>query len=415
MRSRTPTAGRRGAGFTLVELLVSLSVSVGILVAMLALFTSNVKLARAQINVTEMQQSMRVAQHELVRMVRMAGRGGLPRGGLPLGQALALTKNVAQGTTIGDTGTPRVLADTDILTLRGVFNTPYYQVNPAGGNFALDDPGNPTSGWVRLQNPNPSTGIAQDLTGLAAGLEATTPIAEPLLIVSALNDETLAVVEVIPGGSTVERKGDEVTAITLAFDIKAEYLPLSTGGVYPPSLTNVAFVGVLEEYRYYVREAYEITTSELTPRLARARFFPGTDEPYAGNATNLAVDLADNILDFQVALGIDVDDNSVVDDQPPLTPESDEWLYNHSADDDTQARWNTVPGSIPNRVPDLSYVRLSTLARTDRPDLKYVSPPIDQIEDHVLGEPTIPASQAELERRSYRRWQLQTVVDLRNI
>lgn len=410
-RSARPPA----AGYTLVELLVSMTVFVGILVAVLTMFNFNYKLARVQTHVADMQQSLRIAQHDLVRMVRMTGRGGLPRGTLPLGQAISVQSNVPVNTLIGAAGTPDVLAGTDILTIRGVFSTPYFQINPAGGNFTLDNPAAPTSGTVRIQDPNPQTGVRQDLTELAAGIEAATPIAEPLLLVSPLDDSIFAVVEIDPGGSTVERLGGVITSVTVDFDIVPKYLPLS-GGAFPPTLQNVAFVGVLEEYRYYVRETYAIAgdpTSELVPRLTVARFFPGTNNAYAGSNTNLMVDLADNILDFQVVLGVDTDDDDEIDENV-ANPENDEWLYNHPDDDDTEARWDTVPGS-PGVVPDLFYVRLTTLGRTDRPDFKYVSPPIDQIEDHDLSEPVTPVSLADLQRRRYRRWQLQTVVDLRNI
>lgn len=82
---------RARAGFTLIELLVSMVVFLGILVAMFAVFNANYKLAQVQTHVANMQQSLRIAQHDLVRMVRMAGRGGLSRGTLPQGLAVAVT------------------------------------------------------------------------------------------------------------------------------------------------------------------------------------------------------------------------------------------------------------------------------------------------------------------------------------
>jgi hypothetical protein len=53
--------------------------------------------------------------------------------------------------------------------------------------------------------------------------------------------------------------------------------------------------------------------------------------------------------------------------------------------------------------------------RTDQRDVKYVSPPIDAIEDHVYDEPDTPADNAELADRRYRRRQVQSVVDFRNL
>jgi hypothetical protein len=63
----------------------------------------------------------------------------------------------------------------------------------------------------------------------------------------------------------------------------------------------------------------------------------------------------------------------------------------------------------------LYYVRITTLARTDRLDPDYTSPPIEAIEDHVYNEPDLPADSASKLERSYRRRLLETVVDLRNL
>lgn len=414
MNRRRPAVRRPAAGFSLIELLVSLAVFVGLLVAVLSIFNVNMKFARVQTNVTDMQQSLRIVQHELVRMVRMAGRGGLPRGNLPDGLALEVESGVADGTTIG-TGSPQpVLADTDILTVRGVFTMPYYQVNPAGGNFTIDNP--PSVGSVRIQDPNPQTGVRQSLEELADAVEATPAVADALMLVSPLDDSIFAVVEVDPDASTVTRVGGVPTEVNLGFKVVDKYKPLSAGGDFPAALTNVAFVGVLEEYRFYVREAYAVAgddTSELVPRLTMARFFPGTDDPYAGSADNLRIDLADNVLDFQVALALDTNDNSQIDENP-ANPELDEWLYNHGEDDEDEARWDIVPGSVPAILPDLYYVRITTVARTDRPDTQYVSPPLGVIEDRDHGEPVTPGADDLLQRR-YRRWRLETLIDLRNI
>jgi len=56
----------------------------------------------------------------------------------------------------------------------------------------------------------------------------------------------------------------------------------------------VAYVAILEEYRFYVREDHAISgnaTSDLTPVLSRARFYPGTDQPYAADNANLKREL----------------------------------------------------------------------------------------------------------------------------
>src|SRR5215207_11467932 len=66
------------AGFSLIEMLVTLVVTALLVVGILGVFDFNNKVAHVQTQVSDMQQSLRVAQYEMVRYVRMAGRGGVP-------------------------------------------------------------------------------------------------------------------------------------------------------------------------------------------------------------------------------------------------------------------------------------------------------------------------------------------------
>ena len=120
-----------------------------------------------------------------------------------------------------------------------------------------------------------------------------------------------------------------------------------------------------------------------------------------------------------VALGVESStdaDQVVTEGVPPDA--ADEWLFNAvdsdgtPADDATDAaKWNGTPAQ-PNK---LYYVRVTTLARTDRPDPKYLSPPITNIEDHAYNEPAIPNNQADVNLRRFRRRLLTTIIDLRNV
>src|SRR5436190_4801967 len=106
---------RRAAatGFTLLEALVTITVTVVILVAILALFDFTNKLTRVQTQVADMQQELRIGQSDIVRYTRMAGRGGLPTSLpgklLPRGVALALSTSVGTGAHIGDSTSPFVI------------------------------------------------------------------------------------------------------------------------------------------------------------------------------------------------------------------------------------------------------------------------------------------------------------------
>jgi hypothetical protein len=157
---------------------------------------------------------------------------------------------------------------------------------------------------------------------------------------------------------------------------------------------------------------------------------PGVD-----NTSNLSIDLADNILDLQVAMALDTT-NHVVRTKPPgvLTDDcttapntilsdplncylseaadgkNDDWLYNSTNDDITAGVWSNVQPY---------WVRLSLLARTDRRERNYEAPVLSKIEDRTYAA-TDPlnianASATSTQQRMYRRRILQTVIALRNL
>src|SRR3970040_426734 len=78
------------AGFRLLELVVALFVLAEILIAVLVLFDSLTRTSRVQTQVTDMQQSLRIAQYDVLRLLRMAGRGALQANLVPTAIAPAL-------------------------------------------------------------------------------------------------------------------------------------------------------------------------------------------------------------------------------------------------------------------------------------------------------------------------------------
>ena len=438
---------RAESGFTLIEVSVALFVTVEVIVAVLLLFDFSNKLSRVQSNVTDMQQSLRIAQYDTVRLIRMAGRGGLPEGTSPAlpnafhGAAVAVEDNVAPGTTIAGPGSPAVVAGTDVLTVRGVLSTPVYHPS----TFNLDNMASPnlaTKGTVVVQAALPvdpkaaaDATMTQDLSALKAAIASAQRggVPEALLLVGA--DETVyAVVELDPAASDATQAGQ----VTLGFKItggthSAEYGALSAGGAFPAALTNAWTVGILEEYRFYVREEYanaaKPTTDTLQSKLSRARVLPNTNVAWgtgtaAQNAGNLQLDIADNVTDFQVALGFDSPQGAgsisagtaaAIEDAGSA---NDDWLFNAAGDSpDTPAKvanWNGSP---------LYYVRLSTLVRTDRQDQQYTAPLISRIEDRdytgsPFNDPVVTnaaTGDTSTHNRNYRRRLLQTVIDLRNL
>jgi type II secretory pathway pseudopilin PulG len=420
----TDPRGSRQRGFTLIEVSVSLIVTIIVLLGVLALFDFSNRLTRVQTNVSDMQQSLRVAQNDSVRLIRMAGRGGLPLGNLPDGTAVVVANNVVDGTHVGDGTTPEVVPGSDVLTVRGVFAAPTYQVKTADDTaFSLTPAAAPTDGMVRIEIKTP-TGIPQDLAALKDAVQKQRP--EALLLVGSQGSDVWAVVELDPSNSNVSNPNQFVIGFKVTGGTHtSDYSKLSSAGPgnFPPELKRASFVGLLEEYRYYVRREYAISgdkTSDLAPKLSRARVYPGTQVVWDGDEANWRADIADNIFDFQVALGLDTpakdptagacaagtikSDDKHCGIYESADGEADDWMYNGEATTDSAL----FAGSV------LYYIRLSTLARTDRRDKDYQAPELVRVEDNKYDKPETTVFNSH-DERMYRRRILRTVIDMRNL
>lgn len=424
--------GARENGFTLLEVTVSLLTVMIVLLGILALFDFTNRLARVQTTVADMQQGLRLSQLEVERLVRMAGRSGLPATTQAPGGAIWVSNNVDDNTTIGGAGTPEVSAGTDVLTVRGTFDTPIYQISQTPGTLTYFDvngqvtlnPAQAVRGRLLVADETPTTRIPQSLVPLQQAIDEEIP--EALVLVNWRSPGVYAVVALDPANSGVA--GNQAT---LAFTISgtplaASYARLSPNGVFSPQMTSVAFASILEEHRFYIREV-----DGFAPRLTRARTLPATDLAYGpaggANDANWALEVADNVLDLQVALGLDTQNHvprqraaGEPNEPPNLTSiandpvngyiseaadgENDDWLFNSADDDRADAAWvNALP----------YYVRLTFLVRTERPDpAAYQAPLLVTLEDREY--PANHPFNSFVDRR-YRRRALQTVVNLRNL
>lgn len=437
-------------GFTLAELLVGLAVTSLVLMGLYQVFESNSDLARTQTDIADMQQSLRIAQNEMIRMIRMAGRGGLPevaiRNNNRLLPAIFVRDDAGNGgdpaeIAPGLANSPKLIPGTDVLIIRGVFTSPLYQINNADPTTFLlfDTTGQPTTdlsaartGQITVMNPAP-TGIPQDLTALFEADQNGSP--EALVIVSPIDERIFAVVEFDPRNSTVSDPTAPTGQATIAFNVTPSdnafdgYRDLYDSGIglnprLPNGLTSTAQVGILEEYRYYIRDA------EPSPRLSMARMYPNTEEAHLDDLDNTRLDIADNIINFQVALGFDsalgdplvdrngdtlVDENDIVITEAD-DGENDDWVFNTAPGRDDrfdQAPWMPPWDDDPNTgtppQPELYYVRISTLARVQVPDRTFQAPILAEIENADVDSFNTAAE------RQYRRALLQTTIDLRNL
>ncbi len=445
-----PTRGSGFAhqGFSLLELVVTLGVISVVMLAALSMLDSGTELTRSQSDIAGLQNNQRVAQQEMVRMLRMAGIGGLPEGldpalggtstvgVFPDGLAVAVTNNVAASSHIGDLTTPQVVEGSDVLTLRGVFSTPLFFIEPQLP-VALDGNGRMS---VVLQTA-PEVGVTQNLEALRqqlnSAINASPPRPEAFIARDRFNPGAFAVLELDPTTTAPGDTGDPSMTIGLILssnDADQTYadeygrmilgttllqgsggtrITLPEGGsVQLPRV--IGSIGLLEEYRFYVRREWDISgdpTSRPRAVLSRARFYPGTGVMHPSGS----IDVSDGVLDLQVALGVDLPptDGRVADgfDASGLaaSPDPDEVLYNHPDDD---GGLTPPPGARTWAVlsAQVLFARLSTVVQAARPDRKFEGRDLGTVEDHDLS-PSVFNSESNLKTRKRH---LQTIVKLRN-
>jgi prepilin-type N-terminal cleavage/methylation domain-containing protein len=449
-------AGRRAGeqpGFTLIELIITTVVVALIMGSAALLFNSMNELSRVQMHQAELQQSVRVAQRELGQFLQMAGRGGLAGNNFASHAAntaaLSIRDNVGTAPfgdlniAEGDADSPLILTDTDVLTVRGVFDSSILHLEYTDrSRFVVAGAAPGTGGTITVSSRTP-TGIPQNLEALNEACNPTEPgepaVNEALVLVNAVNESNYAVVELDCEQSDFGAYVDDVTAVfdvTVAFLTStaraADYANVAPGGVNPDLTQNFnpAFIGILEEYRYYIRDDTE--DGRPSPKLSRARMFPGTELAYKTDPLNLRQDVAEFIFDLQVALGFDSsfdggaaedghfdfdldntgDDDRIVDEGNLL----DDWLFN--APNEAANVLATVPWIGPwdsnQPQPVLYYARITTIGRTSRPDRGYLAPLLTQLEDRVYETDADDLINGD-EARAHRREILQTVIDLRNL
>jgi hypothetical protein len=470
-------------GFSVIELVVALLISVEILIGAAVAFDVHNRIAHVQLQVTDMQQSQRIAQYDLVRAIRTAGRGGLPLDLAPAaifdpnppspeavqlrGLALEVRNNVSGDETYiarGDNTSPKALSGTDILTVRGCIATSLYSADLDGLQPSTADATvHQRTLTLKSRDSSVETEIHQSLDGLKAELDNYTAgggYFGQMIIVGSEGRTVYGVGDItaVDEGSYPDQL--VLTLSTTNIDAtsptpRSPLNPLDDDAIaghrsFPDSLSSV-LACYLEEYRYYVREEYQIpgdATSGLHPRLSRARFEPGTELPYLNDTSNLKLDLADEIIDLQVALGLDTDycegcsigtsAGALDDDTDVLGPDdviwedtaaggspgADDWLYNSSSDLPlTDTLYVTHGGTFqPGAAVKLYFVRVTTVARTTKGDPTYIAPNFsnaldsgsDSIEDHNYNSGSAAVFKAG-DNRKFRHRVLTTVVAPRNV
>ncbi len=436
-------------GFSLMELVVTLAVLAVVTLAGLTLVDTGQKVTASQTAVAELQNNQRVAQQEVVRMLAMAGVGGLPEsidpslggvetaGVFPDGLALAVTNNVGPNARVGDPTTPRVVEGSDVLTLRGVFSTPALFLEPQQP-LELDGDGRVSV----VVGSVVDAGVGQDLEKLRHQLERATAAEalwpEAFVVRDRFNPGAFAVLELDPSATDPGDPGDPTLRIGLILssdsslqEFADQYGRMILGtsllqgaggaGVTLPDGTAVQLprmigsIGLLEEYRFYVRQEWEVSSDEDSrpaPVLSRIRFYPGTGVAHPDGS----IDISDDVLDLQVALGVDLPpgDGRIADGVDAagaaVAWDEDEILYNHPEDDDGLS---PAPGSRAWAVPAaaLAFARVTTVVQAARPDRDFEGQRLGAVEDHDLSASIFNQDP----NRKVRKRSLRTLVELRNL
>jgi len=332
-----------GGGFSLVELLVAMAVTMVVIGGVLTLFDKSNRMTKTETGVSDAQQSARYGSYLLVRDVRMAGAGGVPsstilggfvrQAGVSLtlgsstwGAALA-TNNVNASADTLFIGGHHVRAGTDALHIRGVITHPLYDL--AAGNWT-PPAGAATTGTLVI---NPCSKFQDALAGIACGGNGINdlsafPVGGPYPINSLffLTDAAGAVgVGRITAASSVASGGLLTTTLTL--DVGSSTTRDST---YAQSLSQTGFFpsgitpsrgGILDDRIYFIDDGTTVAAdcSTATSR-AVAEQLPGPCHPqlvyadwvYASGETSAQAftsatitPVADDIEDLQVAYGMD--------------------------------------------------------------------------------------------------------------
>ncbi len=346
------------SGFALVELLVALALAVTLAAGWLGLYRSQARVVGTQALRADLQQAMRLAEHELALRTRMAGRGGLPGS-----SAIEVWDDVPTGTRIGSAYSAKVAPGSDLLILRGVFEGEIYEL---AGAPTIDGP----SGEVSIARTN-GAGEEQALEVLAA--DARREPGGALLLTDLSGSDVCRVVELV-SAEEIEPSG----GLRLRFRTSGSPAVSIYSELCPPEvpIERLDGLGILQEVRYYIR-----VDPTGPSRLTRAWYRPGSDVPSVGSPRD-GQDLLDYARDLQVALGADLDGDGLIADEAPGV--DDEWWFEEPDDvPDTDAL-------APRRA------RITLLLQAARAESGYLAP-----------------SPGEIENRRYAEWDALPVVDRR--
>jgi prepilin-type N-terminal cleavage/methylation domain-containing protein len=275
---------RRDAGFTLIELLVAIAVLAIFIVGILSLFDTSQRVAKTETELADTQENVRYAAYHLLRTARMVGGTAMPfahdDAGADVWVAGQLQNNVSTFVNDFDGSTVPTTPGSDVLTLRGFFETSPFFVNPTRSPT-------PDIDWS-----NSIVTIHEDVAGdqnmnVAAGELAGRGVVF-------MGRGQYAVSRVVTNTAPAGTAGARTFTISFEASPAAPWSTFNPGGIWAVPAFQVFRIGILDSYTYYVAPDF---------RLMRIRAGAPAPEPVAISIGNL-----------QCVLGVDTNDPDVAVD-----------------------------------------------------------------------------------------------------
>jgi prepilin-type N-terminal cleavage/methylation domain-containing protein len=351
LMSTHTTSCQRQRGFSLIEVVIALAVFAVLVAGFLTALERSATVSQTHNEIAEINESLRYTIAEMVRMIRMAGTGGLPLlapgagGGLNV-LAVDVVDDVETGTLSFGSPPKAPIPGTDVLTLRGVIGGSLFDVQ---GTTAIQSTG-ATSYQVRIEDSSPFTGHQQGLIVPAVG----TPIlftAAWELPVTLANGQTRYFSKYNIGLITSASIDTVDPLHPLVIDFKTQgatdaenmIIALNEDGTFQPFQEKyVITAGFLDDLVFFVGE-----NDAKEPAL-----FLYT------RADDTVTELVANVASLQVALGCDIGPVDGELTEVGDSPDDDEWFYNVAGD--------TAPSALD--VAALQEVRVSVVVRSATPD-----------------------------------------------
>jgi prepilin-type N-terminal cleavage/methylation domain-containing protein len=328
--------GRGQAGMSLIEVLVSMMLLSIILIAFLGFLDTFSDATKVQGNIADATENLRYSVAALVKLIRMAGTGGLPlvyqdSGGTYQHLALTTQDNV-DGSGLYTYGGKIANAGTDVLIIRGVITDELFDIS---GSTAI----NLTTKKLTVPKVSPYTGKNQTLLdpvntdGKALLVSLQTPL--DITVSGGVRHYSNYRIAVASGAAATVAAGWEVSFVT---DDKPS-LALNPGGSFSTFNVNLGYAaGFMDELTFFISQ-----NSSGEPAL------------YRWTSIGTAEELIPNVANLQIALGCDTNNDGDL--------AAAEWF--HSA--------ANIAAPSGNDMATLREVRLSVVTRSQDPDVKLMS------------------------------------------